>query len=143
MKPSVGVCTLPIDFNFHDLQNFEHLQPTNLSVSLLTMAAFTRCMSTSRGSEIADITASFVISLNEILFTESKSERISFSLHAINSPSLSGSVAINISFTEDLDALLIIADSFLSAFSSVQLQGGLGNSPSLYAHIALLLTGKS
>ena len=80
-------------------------------------------MSNSWGFEIDVVTASFVISLNETLFTESKFDSISESLHAINSPSLSGSVAMYTSSTPDFSALEVIFDIILSALS-VHDQGG-------------------
>ena len=137
--PSVGVWTLPIDFNFHERQNLEHLKPTSLSISRLTIAASTRSMSSSLGLDMAVATASFVISLNETLFTESKSDNISASLQAMNSPSLSGSVAMKTSSTPDFFAFDLIFDITRSALS-VHDQGGLGNSPGLEAHMALELS---
>ena len=70
MYPSVGVCTLPIDDNLHDLQKFEHSNPTNLSINRLTIAASTNAISNSLGLFIASLTAFSVISLNVILFID-------------------------------------------------------------------------
>ena len=47
MNPRVGVCTLPIDANFQDLENLEHSNPTSLSINLLTLAESTKAVSIS------------------------------------------------------------------------------------------------
>ena len=99
MNPKVGVCTRPMDASFQVLENLEHSKPTSLSINLLTLAELTSAVSISLASLIASLTDFSVISLNVTLFCESKSEKIILSLHAINSPSLSGSVAIYISST--------------------------------------------
>ena len=65
MKPSVGVCTRPIEAKFQDLLNLEQRKPTSLSINLRTFAASTKSISISRGDSIASCTAELVISLNE------------------------------------------------------------------------------
>ncbi len=94
MNPKVGVCTLPIEANFQDLENLEHSKPTNLSMNLLTLAESTNAVSISLAWLIASLTDFSVISLNVTLFCVLKSEKIMLSLQAMNSPSLSGSVAM-------------------------------------------------
>ena len=137
MNPSVGVWTRPIDTRLHDLQNREQRNPTSRSMKRRTLAASTRSISMSRGSSNADCTADFVISLKETLLMTPKSFNNSFSRQAMNSPSLSGSVAMYISSTFFADALRRIAVITRSA-RPVHDQGGFGSSLGLAAHIALL-----
>ena len=104
-----------------------------------TIAAFTRPISRVRGLFSASVTACLVISLNETLVTEGNSEKMIFNLHAMNSPSRSGSVAMNTSFTPEAEALEIIFSTIDSALT-VHIHGGLGSSPGLEAQSALELS---
>ena len=106
-------------------------------MNLLTFAASTKSRSISLGLSIAEITAFFVISLNEILIVL-YSEKISASLQAMNSPSLSGSVAMNTVSTECFSAFFSSPLTVLSAFVSVQSHGGSGKESGLEAHMAFL-----
>ena len=115
-----------MEASFQDLENLEHSKPTKRSINLRTFAESTNAVSISLACSIASWTEVSVISLNVTLFCVGNLANIILNLQAMNSPSLSGSVAMYTSSTFDDFAFFSKSVIFFCA-PDVQPHGGSGS----------------